>query len=182
MVKSYLVVFAVGLVAVLCRPVGAEPVEIVGFIDDGYDVYINGTRLDLPPGKATPAELNEGDVIAVKVWDMQGGTRGGFAMSVTRRDGSFLVTDRNWRCSKAEDAAWLKRSFDDSKWDRAKKVDRDWMEGPLKESFKGRFRPDLIWGKGATVYLRRTIRTSEFKSARPTSGVKPTRSATGSGP
>lgn len=179
--RRNLVVIVAGLVSMVCVHAWAEPVDIVGFIDDGYEIYLNGARFDLPPGKTVPADVSEGDVIAVKVWDMQGGTRGGFAMSVTRKDGSFLITDRNWRCAKTDDDKWMKKEFDDSKWDRAKKVERDWMQGPLKESFKGRFRPDLIWGKGATVYMRRTIRMSEFKSAKPTSGVKPPRPTPGPG-
>lgn len=166
--RQYIVVFAAVLLAILHSEVKAEPVDFLAIIDNGYEVYINGAKFELIPGKVTSAELNEGDVVAVKIWDIQGGTRGGFAMAMTRKDGSFLVTDTKWRWSATEVADWMKQTFDDSKWERARKVEREWMK--VKESFPGKARPELIWGKGATVYLRRVIHFAEFKGAHPSPG------------
>jgi hypothetical protein len=67
-----------------------------------------------------------------------------------------------------EVADWMKPTFDDSKWERARKVEREWMK--VKETFPGKARPELIWGKGATVYLRRVIHFAEFKGTHPTTG------------
>lgn len=142
----------------------AEEVTMEGIIDDGYEIYINGTRKDVPPGKKVKAELNEGDVLGVKVWDAQGGERGGFAMRITRADGSKMDTDGKWRFGKDLVENWNQKDFDDSTWKKARIVKRDWIAKTVKaQFFKGSKKPKIIWGKGGTVYFRRHINFAEFK-------------------
>ena len=148
---------------VLVAPSFAEEVKIEAFVDDGCEIYINGQKLAIKPGKSTKADLNDEDVIGVKAWDTQGGTKGGFVMRITREDGTKLDTDPKWRYSSEETKGWDKKDFDDKKWKKVKSVQLDWLVKAVKEHFRKGRRPRVIWGRGGTVYFRRQIKFSEFK-------------------
>ena len=142
------------------RPAEGE-VELLAFVDDGCEVYLNGTRIEVVSGKVSKLRVDTGDVLAVKAWDVQGGTAGGLALSLTQSNGKKLKTDTRWKCSAKEEPGWKDKTFEDKEWDRAHIVDIGWIADSLKRNYQSR-KPLIIWGKGGTVYFRRVIKPEVF--------------------
>lgn len=141
----------------------AGEAELVALVDDGCELYVNGARVDFVPGKTMTVQIAEGDVIAAKVWDIQGGTAGGLALALTRPDGKSLLTDTTWLCCRKAESDWENKQFNDKSWRRARKADLEWLENAVKKQFRGRRKPTVIWGEGGTTYLRKTVTASDFK-------------------
>ena len=136
-------------------------VELLAFADDGYEVYLNGTRIEVAPGKVSKLRVETGDVLAVKAWDIQGGIAGGLALSLTQPNGKRLKTDTRWRCSAKEEPGWKEKSFKDKEWDRAHIVEIGWISNSLKMNYQNK-KPLIIWGNGGTIYFRRVIKPEVF--------------------
>jgi hypothetical protein len=140
-----------------------EDVEVVALVDDGCEIYINGESIALAPGKAMTVQVSEGDILAVKAWDMQGGTACGFALAMTRKNGRALMTDTQWLSSNKTELGWNTKEFSDKTWKRASKVTLKWLDDAVRGQFKGTRKPVCIWGQGGNVYLRKTITFADFK-------------------
>ena len=136
-------------------------VELLVFVDDGCEVYLNSERIEVTSGKVMKLRVSTGDVLAIKAWDVQGGVAGGLAVSLTQSNGKRLKTDTRWKCASREEPGWKEKTFDDKEWGRARIVDIGWISEGLKTNFKGK-KPLIVWGKGGTVYFRQVIKPEAF--------------------
>lgn len=140
-----------------------EEVELIALVDDGCELYLNGDPVVFVPGKAQMLRVREGDVLAVKAWDTQGGTAGGLALALTRKNGKALVTDTQWLTSPKLESQWNTKPFNDKTWRHARKSALKWLEDAVQKQFKERRKPMCIWGHSGNVYFRKTIRSADFQ-------------------
>ena len=135
------------------------------YCDDGCDIYHNGSKLSFAHGKDLETAIQEGDVIAVKAWDTQGGTACGLLVGIRLvSSGKAMGTDTSWIYSSKDDDGWEEQDFDDKRWRRARRSSLDWINKTAGTAFrKWKRKPRTIWGKGSPVYFRKHIILKDFR-------------------
>ena len=111
----------------LPRPVAAE-LRIAA--DDSYEVYVNGKEVGRGTGWASMASLDLSsflttgkNTLAIKAVNRKGRTAG-LCAEIRFDDGTSIVTDGEWKCSKIALPKWTKARFADQSWKSAAELGR----------------------------------------------------------
>jgi hypothetical protein len=141
-----------------------EAILLIYCDDECQAVYQNGDKLLFQTGKEAEITVQDGDVLAIKAWDAQGGSAGGLIVGLKLKStGKAIVTDSTWLYSSKEEDGWQESEFNDKKWKRATVENFEWLIKTINEAFaKWKKKPKPIWGKGGTVYFRKQIFLRDF--------------------
>lgn len=146
------------------EPRKEEAIALI-YCDDDCEIYHNGNKKSFAHGKELEMTVQEGDVIAVKAWDTQGGTACGLLVGIRLvSSGKTMGTDRSWIYSPRQEEGWQEQDFDDKRWKHSQKSSLDWINKTADTAFRQwRIKPRPIWGKGSPVYFRKHISLNDFR-------------------
>ena len=141
-----------------------EAIMLIYCDDECQSVCLNGDNVVPQTGREAEITIHDGDILAIKAWDAQGGLGGGLIVGLKLKStGKAIVSDGTWLYSSKEENGWQDPKFNDKDWKKVKIEDFDWLVRIMRAGYAqwGK-KPKIIWGKGGTVYFRKQIFLRDF--------------------
>ena len=100
-------------------PTGPLDATMMARVDSQHWIYVNGELVSTGLGwrkvKTILTQLEEGDVIAIRARDTNGG-EGGVFVDIALETGERIATSSDWLVTTTVSGDWTSQSFDDSAW------------------------------------------------------------------